>query len=284
MTVRHIESLTVDGPSLVRKGRLHSFGRLWDLLPAAGGYAILILIYIPIIWLALMSISKEPLTGIPSRFTGEWYALLFGDPRWVKPLVVSIGLAITVGLACMVVATAVGRVVPRMPRRGGLVFISLISLFVPGVVMGTALFLYFRLFMGFGLGLWSLFVGHFVWAFPFALLAVLVLSSRFDERLLDAAADLGATSWQAFWHIEFPALRAGIIGSFIFGFLLSFNELPRTIFLRGRHTTLPLYVWTEATSHTTNVPLVYSLSTLIFIISLVLISVAFWALFGRSKT
>jgi ABC-type spermidine/putrescine transport system permease subunit II len=160
---------------------------------------------------------------------------------------------------------------------------ALLPLFLPGVVLGTALFLYLRSFLGLKLGLWSLAIGHFVWAFPFALLAVLVMASRFDARLLDAAADLGANRWQRFWHIEYPALRPAIIAAGLFGFLLSFNELPRSIFLRGRETTLPLYVWAQASSHTSNVPLIYALSTIVLLVSLVVITGAFWLLFARGE-
>ena len=79
----------------------------------------------------------------------------------------------------------------------------ILPLFVPGVIMGTALFMYFRSFMGFKLGYWSLGIGHFVWAFPFSLLA-------------------GA--WGRFWHIEFPALRPGIIAAGHSGYRLDYSR------------------------------------------------------------
>ena len=43
-----------------------------------------------------------------------------------------------------------------------------------------------------------------------------------------------------------------------------------SLFLRGGHTTLPLYSWVQAASHTSNVPLTYALSTIIMLISLAL--------------
>lgn len=201
--------------------------------------------------------------------------------RWLEPLQLSLVVASIVGVTCMVCATLVGRAVPRVRWRGLLLLSTTVPLFVPGVVMGTALFLYFRSLMGLKLGLWSLIAGHLVWAFPFALLAVIVVASRFDSRLLSAASDLGASAWQRFWHVEFPALRAGIIAAGLFGFLLSFNELSRSIFLRGRSTTLSLYAWGEASSHSTNVPLIYALNTLILGASIVVVVAMFNCLFGR---
>ena len=256
-------------------------GRLRRWSSAIGGYIVIALVYIPIVWLAVMSVSAEPLTGQPGPFTADWYLRLFSDLRWSAPLQLSIGLAAAVGIACALVATLVGRALLRARWRGGLLIAALLPLFVPGVVMGTALFLYFRSFLGFKLGLWSLFIGHFSWALPFSLLAILVVSVRFDVRLTEAAAVLGATPWRRFWDVEFPALRAGIITAGLFGFLLSFNELPRSIFLRGRETTLPIFMWAQASSHTSNVPLIYALNSLALVLSLVLISSAFWVLFGR---
>ncbi len=263
-----------------RRGR-RAGEEAWGRLPAVPGYCLIAVLYAPIVWLAVMSVSAEPLSGIPGPFTDEWYRSLFRSTQWVDPLGMSIGVGLTVGLACTVAATLVGRSLPRVRRRGTVLACAVLPLFVPGVVMGTALFMYFRSLMGLKLGLWSLVVGHFVWAFPFSLLAVVVMASRFDTRLVDAAADLGATPWQRFRHIELPALMPGIVAAGLFGFLLSFNELSRSIFLHGRVTTLSLYAWAQASSHTTKVPLIYALNTLVLLVSLVLVCSAFWLLFGR---
>lgn len=269
------------GLRLARRRRNDEGWRNW--LTACPGYVIIGLIYAPIVWLALMSGTSEPLSGIPGDFTAEWYERLFKNTKWVDPLWLSLLIAAVVGFVSMVSATLVGRALPHMRGRGPVLFAVILPLFVPGVIMGTALFMYFRSFMGLRLGYWSLGIGHFVWAFPFCLLAVVVMASRFDTRLLDAAADLGASAWERFWHIEFPALRPGIIAAGLFGFLLSFNELSRSIYVGGRKTTLPLYAWAQASSHSSNVPLIYALNTLALVASLILICGAFWMLFVRKE-
>ena len=70
-----------------------------------------------------------------------------------------------------------------------------------------------------------------------------------------------ASPWRAFVDIELPHMLPGVVGAALFGFLLSFNELSRSILLRGGSTTLPLYEWAQASAHTSNVPLVFALST-----------------------
>ena len=46
-------------------------------------------------------------------------------------------------------------------------------------------------------------------------------------------------------------------------------------------TTLSLYAWAQASSHTSKVPLIYALNTLVLLVSLVLVCGAFWLLFAR---
>ena len=258
-----------------------SYWRGWPVLARWGGIILLFLIYFPLAWLALMSVSERPLSGIPLPLTARHYAALFEDTRWMKPFGASLIIALLVGLICAVVATAVGRALPHARSPGKLLLLCLLPLFVPGMSMGAALFLFLRAVLGLKLGFASIFAGHFVWAFPFALLIVLVLTTRFDHRLVEASSDLGASRWQTFWRVEFPLLRPAIIGAGLFGFLLSFNEVLRTIFLRGTETTMPVYNWTMAASQQSQVPIIFALATIVLAVTLPLLAGAFWLLYAR---
>jgi ABC-type spermidine/putrescine transport system permease subunit II len=274
---------------MTRPGETHrrtwSDHAIWRPVGATCGVVALLAIYLPILWLVVMSVSGEPLSGFPGDpFTLRWFVALGDNTNWVEPLAVSLGVAAIVAELCMGTAAMVGRVLPRIRRRRGLALSAvLLPLMVPGVVVGTALFLYFRVLLGLKLGFWSLVVGHFVWSFPFALIAVLVVSLRFDARLLEVGADLGAGPLRRFLDIELPILRDGIVSGGLFAFLLSFNEIARSILLRGRTETLPIYLWQQASSHSSNVPLIYALNVVILLVSALLVAVAFKLLFARGE-
>jgi putative spermidine/putrescine transport system permease protein/spermidine/putrescine transport system permease protein len=257
---------------------------LWHGLGAGSGIVALLIIYLPVLWLAVMSFSAEPLSGFPGPFTTRWYDQLAGNSNWSKPLGLSFAVAALVAILCMMCAGLVGRAIPRLRRgRNAVVALTLLPLMVPGVVVGTALFLYFRVLLGLKLGFWSLVVGHFVWSFPFALLAVLVVALRFDNRLLEVGADLGAGRLRRFFDIELPLLKDGIVAGGLFAFLLSFNEIARSIYLRGREETLPVYLWQQASAHSSNVPLIYALNVIILVVSAIVVGVAFRLLFARRR-
>jgi len=257
------------------------FSNAWPKLAKWCGYCALILIYFPLLWLALMSISKKPLSGLPFPLSLEHYRALAAEPRWIEPFISSVIIGLVVAFVCMLVATAVGRAIPNARRPGALVLFAIAPLFVPGMSMGAALFIFWRTFLDIKLGYWSILLGHIVWSLPFSLLMVLVIAVRFDYRLLEAAEDLGANAWQRFWDIEFPILRPGIIGAGLFGFLLSFNEILRSTFLRGTEATMPVWNWTMAASQQTQVPIIFSLSTIVLIFTLPLLGGFFWLLFVK---
>lgn len=250
---------------------------------AVPGLVVVALTYVPLVGLALLSFSDRPMSGLPYPLTLRWYQRLIADPHWIQPIEMSVLIGLIVAAVSTAMAVMVGRALPRMRERGAILTIFLITLFVPGTAMGVGMFLYYRSILDLRLGLWSLLLGHLAWAFPFALLSVLVVASRFDQRLLSAAADLGATPWQRFWQIELPLLRPGIVGGGIFAFLLSFNELPRSSYLRGVTTTLPLFEWAQATTQTSNIPFLFALSSVTLAVSLPLISVTTWILFRHAS-
>lgn len=244
-------------------------------IAAALGYTAMFLLYVPIGGLVLLSFSAQPLSGVPWPLTLRWYEDLFaGSLPWLAPTRTSILVGIAVSLLATTAATLVGRQLPRLPWRNGVLLAVLVVVFLPGMVIGFAILMYYRAMLGFRTGLWSLLLAHFIWAFPFSLLCVLLVTVRFDERLLDAAKDLGANHWQRFTQIELPLLRPGIVASLFFSFLLSFNELPRTIYARGAAETLPYYLWTQSSGHISQIALVYALSAIITVTSLAITALA----------
>ncbi|HQZ12433.1 MAG TPA: ABC transporter permease subunit [Devosia sp.] len=236
------------------------------------GAAALLLLYIPIVGLVLLSFSKQALAGIPWPLTLDWYAALtVGEgTRWVEPLGTSVVVGLIVSLASTAVALLIGRAIPTMKRRGGLLGTYLFVIIVPGILIGIAVLIFFRGLLGIRTGLWSVLLVHFSWALPFSLLCILIVAVRFDRRLLDAARDLGAGPVRRFIDVELPLLMPGISASLFFSFLLSFNELPRTLYARGGITTLPYYMWTASSSHSSQVSLVYALSAIITVASFLL--------------
>jgi ABC-type spermidine/putrescine transport system permease subunit II len=245
------------------------FTRQTAALSIALGAVAMALLYIPIVGLALLSFSTQPLSGIPWPLTLEWYASLLegNNAKWIGPLGTSVAIGLIVSAAATSVALLIGRALPVIRRRGGILAAYLSVLVMPGILVGIAVLIFYRGLLGIRTGFWSVVLVHFIWALPFALLCILLVAVRFDRRLLEAAKDLGASRYRQFVDVELPLMMPGISASAFFSFLLSFNELPRTLYARGGVITLPYYIWTASSAHSSQVSLIYALSAVIMLAS-----------------
>jgi spermidine/putrescine transport system permease protein len=63
----------------------------------------------------------------------------------------------------------------------------------------------------------------YVWV-PFVALPIFVSLDTLDRRLLEAAADLGASRWQAFRRVTLPLSLPGIVAGFLFVFIPTVGE------------------------------------------------------------
>lgn len=73
---------------------------------------------------------------------------------------------------------------------------------------------------------------------PFMILPLYSNLAKMDLRLLEAAADLGASAWTAFWRITVPLSRAGIIAGAMLVFIPCVGEYVIPELLGGPQTQM----------------------------------------------
>jgi ABC-type spermidine/putrescine transport system permease subunit I len=59
---------------------------------------------------------------------------------------------------------------------------------------------------------------------PFAILPLYAAAEKFDFTLVDAARDLGASTWQAFRKVFLPGVRQGLISAIVIVFVCSLGQ------------------------------------------------------------
>jgi spermidine/putrescine transport system permease protein len=67
--------------------------------------------------------------------------------------------------------------------------------------------------------------------------------SGFDERLEEAARDLGAGPIETFRLVTLPLLLPGVVAGSLLAFALSIDDFVITQFNSGQTLTFPLWVW-----------------------------------------
>ncbi len=84
----------------------------------------------------------------------------------------------------------------------------------------------------------SLVLGMVYTYLPFMILPLYANLVKMDLRLLEAAQDLGATPWQAFWRITVPLSRSGVVAGSMLVFIPCVGEFVIPELLGGPETLM----------------------------------------------
>ncbi|AKJ29680.1 ABC transporter permease subunit [Caldimonas brevitalea] len=84
----------------------------------------------------------------------------------------------------------------------------------------------------------SLVLGMVYTYLPFMVLPLYATLSKLDPRLLEAAQDLGATRWVAFWTVTVPLSKAGIVAGAMLVFIPCVGEFVIPELLGGPQTLM----------------------------------------------
>lgn len=225
-----------------------SIGR-WALNGAAGvalGFILLPLILVT--WLAFF--RQEIPSFPPEGYSLEWFGRVLNNRTFVGGFLLSAQVGITATLIGLGLAVPASLAIARRRFRGRR-FVNallLMPLIVPGVVLGTSIYVFqIETEVATGLPLLGSTVGliaaHVLIVIPWAARLVTASLVGFDPTIEEAAKNLGARPWTAFWRVTLPAIRPGIVAGALFGFVMSFGNLEMSLFLVGAgRTTLPIAI------------------------------------------
>jgi len=185
-------------------------------------------------------------------------------------------------LLAVLIGTAGALAFARYDWKGRSLFqrCLLLPIFFPQPVLGLALLLALT-----AVGItptWKTAVfAHLVWIVPIVTLVISIRLYDYDVRQEEAAFDLGASRWQVFRDVTLPAIGPGIVSGGLFAFLLSWSNLPLSIFTTGADTTLPEWLFSRtATNYSPLVPAVAVIATLVSALVVALVAAA-WLLLRR---
>ena len=247
---------------------------------------VLAFLYVPILLVVVygfipngISMSFFDSAGRFSGFTGKWYAMIFTGNMRLDALMQSFWLSLTVaGLATLVscaIGTTAALALHRWKGRLQALHHALVytPLVMPDILIGISLLMLF-VACSVDCGFWTILIAHITFCVSYVAMTVLARLQDFDDRITEAAYDLGAGPWYAFFHVELPILLPGIVAGGLLAFTLSIDDVVITSFVNGAGTnTFPTYV-SSMTKHSRNLPSVFALSTLMLVFTCVLVGLS----------
>ncbi|MDP7644511.1 MAG: ABC transporter permease [Anaerolineales bacterium] len=205
------------------------------------------------------------------------------SPVFIRAFGFSFLLALSSTVCSLALGTMASLVLIRhnFPGRSFFQAFFLSPIMLPGIVIGLALFIFYRTL---GLGLprsyVGLLIGHVIVCTPFVIRTVSASLHSFDLSLEEAARSLGASALQTFRQITLPLIKPGVMAGAIFSFIISFGQFDVTVFLAiPQQQTLPLTIFDHLRFHSDPIPAAAG----IFAITLVAASLLITARAGDLK-
>lgn len=239
-------------------------------------------LYGPMIIIFVLSFQGEtggltfPMRGVSTH----WFSDLFTSTRYgdlggalYRSVVLGVSsMSITV-VTCLFAGLAFRS---KFVGSGVIFYLTITSLVVPGVLLGLGLGQLFQI-LGLRTNWYSSGLGaHLSWTLPFGLLIMFAVLNRFDSAWEEAARDAGASHWQTLKYVTVPILIPGLIAVSLFGFTLSYDEMPRSLLTVGAYNTLPIEIANMTSNVTT--PALYAIGTVTTVISFTVIGLAFFVI------
>lgn len=222
-------------------------GTKWAL--RANAWLVYAFFYVPIVVLVLFSFSDNRNVGVWGGATLDWYRDLASNGPIKDSLWASVQIAVVSTVVSVVLGTMAALALERFRFRGRRVFDALLYLpiIIPDVTMAVMMLVFFAEaadFLGFSKGFSTITLSHIAFNISFVSVVVRARIAGSDDKLEEAAMDLGANRWQAFRHVTLPIIMPGILGGALLAMTLSLDDVVVTQFVTGPGwTTLPLYVF-----------------------------------------
>lgn len=243
-------------------------------------WILLILLYAPLLFIAVFSFTESKVLGSWTGFSTRLYANLFtsggsGSGSLLSAIENTLLIALIASVASMLLGTvaAIGIYNLKGRKKQTMTFLNSIPMINPDVITGVSLFLLF-VFLHFTQGYASVILAHITFCTPYVVLSVMPKLSQMNPNIYEAALDLGATPSQALRKVLIPQLRPGMISGLIMAFTMSLDDFAVTFFTRGTIglDTLSTYIYTDARKGGLT-PELRPLMTLIFLLVLILLLV-----------
>ena len=236
----------------------------------------LVILYLPILILAVYSFTDSANIGTIHGFSVQNYITLFTKPELADMIWGTVLLAVGSALIATLLGTlgAVGAFYSKILASGIVSAMNQVPVVNADVVTGFSICI--LLIVVFGVSKESyvpLVVGHVVLSAPFVYLSVVPKLKQMDGSLYEAAMDLGASPFTALVKVVLPQILPGVISGFALAITLSLDDYFIASYTKpATFDTISTYVVNATKGSQTEIKTaLWALSTVIFVIVILIV-------------
>ncbi len=245
---------------------------------------VFVYLYAPIAVLVVNSFNRSKYGHTWSGFSWTWYEKLLNNETLLTAFGNSLTIALLSASAAAIIGTLMALAIYRYRFRFrqtavGTLFVLMMS---PDIVLAIS-FLVLFVALGMQLGFWTLLLAHTTFCLPFVVVLVYARLKGFDDHLVEAAQDLGASDRAVFRHVILPLLLPSVAAAWLLSFTLSLDDVIVSSFVTGpQYEVLPIRVFSMVKVGVS--PEVNVLATLLLLISVACLAATGLLMKRRPKT
>lgn len=216
-------------------------------------HAVIVLLYgfllLPVVAVTFVSFfDSQFLSFPPPGYTLNWFANALDQADFVNGFLTSTKVALiatVIGVTSGMLAS-IALVNYEFRGKEAIKGFLLAPLLVPGIVIGTALYVFFiqiAQMTGYNAttSMTGLVIAHVMLTIPWSVRLIVASMGMLDRSVEEAARNLGASAWTTFYRITLPRMRSGIVAAALFSFVISFENLEVSVLLVSPgNTSLPI--------------------------------------------
>lgn len=242
---------------------------------------VFLVLYLPVILIAIQSINNS---ADPASFGGvtfQWYTEIFKYRSLRSAILNTLLVAFLTLIISTVLGTlfAIGIHALNKKQRQKMIILNNIPLVNAEIVTGISLMLLFSLLLPIFpsvFGLPTMLIAHVFFTLPYVVLSVLPKLSELDANLYDAAVDLGDTPIRAIGKIIVPAVLPGILSGAMLAFTMSIDDFVISYYTTGNgFDNISIWIYSSI-GKTSLKPAIYAYSTVVTLIAISLIGIALY--------
>ena len=190
-------------------------------IPYAAFIAIFVVLPLLLIGLSAFTVERgEPTTNDRTKFSFSFenFVYFFGSSANIRAIYVSFGLAIITTVLCLLIAYPVAYILARskMKWRNVVLMLFVLPMWINFVLRTAAmkeLLFKIGMYKSSKLSMVNTVIGMVYDYLPFTILPLYTVLIKLDKSILEASADLGATSAETFFKVVIPLSAPGIVSA-----------------------------------------------------------------------
>jgi putative spermidine/putrescine transport system permease protein len=223
-------------------------GERASLFLKLGAVGTLLFLHIPLmlIFLYAFTTDESAYTFPPPALTLKWFPQAINNTAMQGALFLTLRVAVLATIAALILGTLAAAAVYRFDFFGkdAISFMLILPLALPGIVTGIAMRSAISL-LHIPFTFWTIVIGHATFCVVVVYNNVIARFRRSSNSMIEASMDLGANSFQTFWHVVLPNIATALLAGAILAFSLSFDEVIVTTFTAGNQQTLPIWIFSQ---------------------------------------